>query len=52
MDEATVDRRRWWAVFALLPARAIPEGDEHVDGLATFTFAEAEGELELAGELS
>jgi DHA2 family multidrug resistance protein-like MFS transporter len=36
-------------VFALLPARAIAEDEPHVDGLATLTFAEAEGELELVG---
>jgi EmrB/QacA subfamily drug resistance transporter len=35
-------------VFALLPARAVDEDHVHVDGLATLTFAEAEGELELA----
>jgi DHA2 family multidrug resistance protein-like MFS transporter len=39
-------------VFALLPARAIAEDATHVDGLATLTFAEAEGTLELAGEPS
>ena len=39
-------------VFALLPARAVDEETVHVDGLATLTFAEAEGELELAGESS
>jgi EmrB/QacA subfamily drug resistance transporter len=39
-------------VFALLPARAIAEEAAHVDGLATLTFAEAEGTLELAAEPS
>ena len=39
-------------VFAWLPAHATADEDVHVDGLATLTFAEAEGELELAGEPS
>ena len=39
-------------VFAFLPARAAAEEEVHVDGLATLTFAEAEGELELVGETS
>jgi Na+/melibiose symporter-like transporter len=39
-------------VFALLPARAITEHETHVHGLATLTFAEAEGTLELTGDPS
>jgi Na+/melibiose symporter-like transporter len=39
-------------VFALLPARAAAEEEVHVDGLASLTYAEAEGELELVGQAS